>query len=266
MKLICLNLWGGKIYEPLMDFIKKHSKDTDVFCFQEVFKTTSNILESAGFRLNLYKEIAKILSHHQGYFAPSVDNYITGSFQPNFVDFNLSWGLAIFINKQSFSSNKNLKVISSRDFFVYRKRGSFNPKDLNTIPRNAQYITFTKNGKEFSVCNLHGIWLKEGKKDSSSRISQSIQINDFLDKQKGEKILCGDLNLSINTKSLEILEKNLRNLIREYHISTTRSIYFPGKDEKYADYIFVSNGINVEDFQVPNLNISDHLPMLLEFS
>lgn len=53
MKLICLNAWGGKIYQPLMDFIRKHTQDTDIFCFQEVFKTTTGISQRDGFRLNL---------------------------------------------------------------------------------------------------------------------------------------------------------------------------------------------------------------------
>ncbi len=37
MKLITLNTNGGRVFEPLMNFIKTHSSDTDIFCFQEVF-------------------------------------------------------------------------------------------------------------------------------------------------------------------------------------------------------------------------------------
>ncbi len=258
MKLISLNIWGGKKFKPLINFIKDNSKDTDIFCFQEIFDTDSNINESAGFRLNIYNDISRLLPNHHRYFASCVENYITGSFQPNFIDFNLSWGLAIFINKK-------LKVVSNGDFFVFKKSGTFNPKDLNSLPRNAQYLSFTKDNKKFTVCNLHGIWQSDGKKDSPSRISQSNKINKFLGKQKGEKILCGDLNLDINTQSIKILEKNMSNLIKNYNISTTRSKFFPGND-KFADYTFVSSGVNVIDFKVPNIDVSDHLPMILEFS
>ncbi len=257
MKLISLNTWGGKIYQPLMIFIKNHSRDTDIFCFQEVFNTTSGITGQTGFRLNLYEEIAKTLNSHQGYFAPCLDNYIAGSFQPNFIDFNLSWGLAIFINKK-------IVVNSCHDLFIYGTRDSFNPKDLNSLPRNIQYINFVSGNQKFTVCNVHGIWVKGGKGDTDSRIHQSEQIRQVLDKQPGKKILCGDFNLDINTQSIKILESNMINLIKEYRIATTRNRYFPG-EEKFADYTFVSSNINVINFQVPDVAISDHLPMILKF-
>lgn len=258
MKLISLNIWGGKKFKSLINFIKNHSKDTDIFCFQEVFDTNSNIKESAGFRLNIYNEISKILPNHHRYFASCIENYITGSFQPNFIDFNLSSGLAIFINK-------GLKVTSNGDFFIFKERGTFNPKDLNSLPKNAQYLSFTKGSRIFTICNLHGIWQSNGKKDSPSRILQSNKVKKFLDKQKGEKILCGDLNLDINTQSIKILETNMSNLIKDYDISTTRSSLFPGSNQ-FTDYTFVSSDVNVINFQVPNIDISDHLPMILEFS
>lgn len=258
MKLISLNCWGGKIYQPLMDFIKNHSSNTDIFCFQEVFKTTTDITQRDGFRLNLYEELCKILPKHQGYSAPCVENYIAGAFQGHFIDFNLSWGLSIFINKK-------FQVTSDGDLFVFRTKGSFNPKDLNTLPRNMQYITFTFQNKKFIVCNLHGIWKKGEKVDTLSRIRQSKQIKKILDQYKEEaKILCGDFNLNIDTKSLKNLEKDLINLIKEYKIPTTRSKLYT-KVDKFADYTLVSKNINVLDFQVPSIEISDHLPMILKF-
>lgn len=258
MKLISLNTWGGKKFNLLINFIKHNSSDTDIFCFQEVFDTTSRITQSLGYRLNLYAELSKILNNFQGYFVSTTDSYISGSFQPNFIDFDLSWGQAIFVNKK-------IKADSSGNFFVFGKKETFNPKDWNSFPRAVLYVTIKAKNKLFTVCNLHGIWIKGGKGDTHSRISQSKQINDFLEKRQGAKIFCGDLNLDINTKSIKILEKNMRNLIKEYNIPTTRSKLFPG-DEKFADYTFVSPEIEVKSFIVPDVKISDHLPMILQFS
>lgn len=258
MKLTSLNVWGGKRYKPLLSFIKKHSKDTDIFCFQEVFNTNSRLTESFGFRINLYEEITKALGGYQGYYAVTLDNYLMGSHQNNFTNYNLSAGLAIFVKKE-------LKIKSVGDLFIYRKKNDFDLGDSNTIPRNLQYLSFIENNKEYLICNFHGIWLKEGKEDSPSRLKQSKRINDFLDKQKGEKIVCGDFNLDINTESIKILEKNLRNLIKDYLIQSTRNKYFPGS-EQFADYAFVSPDVNITSFQVPNVEVSDHLPIILEFS
>lgn len=258
MRLISLNTWGGKIYKPLLEFIEKNLENTDIFCFQEVFSTTEDIHEDSGFRVNLYAEIAKKLDHHKGYFAPCLNNYLTGAFQPNFTNYPLTSGLAVFIKKE-------IKVISHGDFFIYKKRGGFNPRDLNSLPRNIQYLSLICRKEKFTICNFHGIWLKKDKKDNPARLKQSEKIKSFLDGVSGKKILCGDFNLDINTKSIKILENNLRNLIKEYSVKTTRNKHFPGR-EKFADYTFVSNDVSVENFTVPDINISDHLPMILEFS
>ena len=62
----------------------------------------------------------------------------------------------------------------------------------------------------------------------------------------------------------------MKNLIKEFQIELTRSSLSPfyGKPEfqKYADYAFTSKDIQIKNFQVPHLEISDHLPMILEFS
>jgi hypothetical protein len=39
MKLINLNTWAGKVKEPLNEFMKNKSAETDIFCFQEIFTT-----------------------------------------------------------------------------------------------------------------------------------------------------------------------------------------------------------------------------------
>lgn len=259
MKIISLNTWGGKIFKPLMDFIKENSTETDIFCFQEVFKTISSRKEVLRFRTNLYEEIGKILQNHNGYFVSSIDNYLTGSFQKNFTDYNLSSGLAIFIKKE-------LKIINHGDFFLYGHKKSYNLNDFNSMPKNAQFVIInTSEDEKLIICNMHGIWLRAGKKDSPSRIDQSEKLKNFLAKENGKKILCGDFNLEMNTKSIKILETNLRNLIKDCNIKTTRNKNYLGS-EKFADYIFISKDINVENFEVPRVEISDHLPMILEFS
>ncbi len=256
MKLISLNTWGGKIYEPLVNFIKKHSKDTDIFCFQEVFKTSTENSELGGHRISLYKDLSTLLPDFQGYFSPTQERYI---FYYGFVDFDLCYGLAIFIKK-------NIKILSHGDFFVFRKRNGLDPIDIpHTLPKNLQHLSFFYKKGRITICNYHGIWLPNSKSDSLSRIQQSQKIKHFLDNQKGEKILCGDFNLGLETQSTKIIESGMINLIKQYPVPTTRNKFFPG-DEKFADYIFVSNEIKVKSFEVPQIEISDHLPMILEFS
>ena len=81
----------------------------------------------------------------------------------------------------------------------------------------------------------------------------------------GPKIICGDFNLRPGTQSIEIIENDLTNLIRVYDIHDTRTSYYK-KSERYADYIFTSQGIAVHDFQVLNEEVSDHVALQLDFS
>lgn len=255
MKLICLNVWGGMRYAGLVKFIKQQSKDTDIFCFQEIFSTTSSVKKRSGYRTNLLEELSKILKYYQVFFAPIQDNYLMGSFQEHYTNFPLKTGQAIFVKK-------DLKVLQQGDFFVFRTRNSQIMGDTLSVPRNVIHLTIAGE-TPLTICNLHGIWTRD-KFDNPSRIKQSKMVLDFIKKQKGKSILCGDFNLNPNTKSIGMLGEQLKDLIKEFNIRTTRTKFYPGK-EKFADYTFVSRGIKVKDFRVPELEISDHLPMILEF-
>ena len=58
----------------------------------------------------------------------------------------------------------------------------------------------------------------------------------------------------------------MKNLIKEFSIKGTRTHHYKKTSERYADYILVSGGIKVKTFEVPEIIVSDHLPMILEFS
>jgi len=78
-------------------------------------------------------------------------------------------------------------------------------------------------------------------------------------------VLCGDFNLLPDTESLKRLEGiGLRNLIKEYGITSTRTSFYD-KPAKFADYALVSEGIEVKDFKILPDEVSDHSPMYLEF-
>ena len=56
----------------------------------------------------------------------------------------------------------------------------------------------------------------------------------------------------------------MRNLIKEYDITTTRTHYYQRK-EKYADYILVSPDVTVKQFSPVDTVVSDHMPLMVEF-
>jgi hypothetical protein len=247
MKLIDLNVECGVHLEPLLEFIKTQSADVDIFCFQEVFHkgiVKRWFLGSA--QPELFSEIVNILPHFNGYFFAPLENDVGG--------------LAIFI-KKSFVVNKVENTVLFREM---NKTTDENDEGYFAMGRNLQSIEYINEGKIYTLFNFHGMWTAKGKGDTPKRIEQSEKIKKIFNTAKGARILCGDLNLEPDTKSLAILNEGNRNLIKEYKITSTRSSSY-AKPSKLADYIIVSPEVKVIDFKVLKDEVSNHLPLLLEF-
>jgi endonuclease/exonuclease/phosphatase family metal-dependent hydrolase len=150
------------------------------------------------------------------------------------------------------------------EVFVHKHKGFVPIGDVGRHARNVQFVETVHNGKKLNILNFHGLWNGEGKRDSEDRILQSENIAGFLKTLSGDIVFCGDFNLLPDTQSIKIIEDaGMRNLVKEYGVTSTRSSFYT-KPEKFADYVFVSSGIEVADFAVMQDEVSDHLPLCLE--
>ena len=107
------------------------------------------------------------------------------------------------------------------------------------------------------------------KLDTAERLGQSQAVLEFLRGWEGETIVCGDLNRCPRRPASGAFERGLRNLIRECGITNTRSRLTPqfGTTEAqyFADYAFVSAGLAVRACSAPYMEVSDHLPVIVDF-
>lgn len=132
--------------------------------------------------------------------------------------------------------------------------------------RALQIAEFKLDKRTFQILNVHGIWTKN--KLGDKRTEQQCQFIVQAAKRKNiPTIITGDFNLTPNADSLKILNKNFKNLVSKYKIKSTRPTFEDSIDRgnQIVDYIFVSNDVSVTNFQVPEVAISDHLPLILEF-
>lgn len=246
MKLITLNIWGGILHEPLLSFIKEQSKTVDIFCFQEDFNNPPGIFSKVTTkkpRMQIHSEIEAILPEFNSYIHPVQDGE----------------------ESQSIFVRKTISINKVDEVFVYRWKNAMEGIDSSTYGVNLEYFQFIINNKHFTVCNLHGHWTPRFKGDSPARLEQSHNIKKFFDGVEGAKILCGDFNVSPNTQSMNILEENMRNLVKEYNVTSTRSSYYDKGVDKFADYILISPEVIVKDFKVLPEEVSDHLSLYFEF-
>jgi endonuclease/exonuclease/phosphatase family metal-dependent hydrolase len=240
MKLITLNIWGAQVREPFIEFIK-NNVDVDIFCFQEVYdKAASKLLSHyPTVSHDIFTELQSFLPQHQGFFRPVVEGV---------------YGVAIFIKKE-------IPVFEEGEIIIHKN--TQHSESTGHHSRNLQWIKFVLDQKPFAVINVHGLWNGLGKKDTPDRLVQSKNIKDLVDSIQGSKILCGDFNLRPDTESIKIIESGMKNLIEEYKVECTRTSLY-GKEEKFADYIFISPDIEVVDFKVLPDEVSDHAALFLE--
>lgn len=243
MKLISLNVWGGAVNKPLLEFLG-NNQDIDFFLFQEMHHnaTEKTNWDNRG-NPNLFEDIKKVLPEHNGYFAPAQDD---------------EYGLAGFVKKE-------IKILENGDIFIHRHKDAMNDMDGTNLGRNLQYFKIDAP-KPYALLNFHGLWTGQGKKDTEDRIKQSKRIVEFTQSISGDFILAGDFNLLPDTESIRILESmGVRNLITDYGITNTRTSYYTKTADKFADYVFTTSGLVVKDFKVLPDEVSDHAAMYLEF-
>jgi endonuclease/exonuclease/phosphatase family metal-dependent hydrolase len=253
MKLICLNIWGGLAgRDKLLGFLSAH-RDADVLCLQEVWSARYQGLDGASagghpldqdaIMVKGKQEIAAVLDGHASYFHP---NHLS------------DYGLMTLVSER-------LAVVESGDVFVHRERGFIPEGDIGHHARNVQFVTLATPRGWISVMNFHGLWNGQGKRDSADRLAQSRRILDFLATRREPFVLCGDFNLAPDTESLKMLEAaGLRNLVVEFGVTSTRTSLYT-RPERFADYVFVSRGVDVRAFRVLPDEVSDHAPLMLEF-
>jgi endonuclease/exonuclease/phosphatase family metal-dependent hydrolase len=230
MKIIYLNAWNGELRTALVDFISQQSKDTDIFCFQEFSEDIKAVSD-------------KILS-----------NYTSFSIYKDL----LHDGVSVF--EQTIYVRKNLNVISHGTLLDDQLDGGL-----------AVYVKLMINDKSLYICNAHGISKPIEKQDTMGRLKQSNDLIGFFQDKAGAKIIGGDFNLLPITESIQMFEKNwYRNLVKEFNTETTRNHFawdrYPDNKQYFADYIFISKDITLNRFEVSANEISDHLPLILEFT
>jgi hypothetical protein len=224
MRIIFLNTFHGKVRDGISQFLKDQSLLTDIFCFQEFFE-------------DMDKLYASIL--------------------PNFQPISVSKEINLDSYRQTTLINKGLKIKEWSVFF---------PKDPNK--GLGIFTRIEREGQNINIVNLHGQPKPGDKLDNPERLAQSQQILDHINKLTGLKIIGGDFNLFPETQSINLFEKaGFRNLIKDYSIHTTRNRLawepYPDNPQLFSDYVFVSPEIRVKEFTVPDIEISDHLPMIL---
>lgn len=236
---------GGKVREPLLEFLQAEAPHTDIFCLQETWRQNN----AADGHRDLLAVLKETLPNFSLFFAPMLLDL-------NFLDKqHVDLGQAMLVRN-------SIKVIDCGQTTINPGSGP-EPEWTPGMRREMQFSKIEIASQTVNIFNMHGIsrWPKT---DSWEREAQSWLARNFMDKFTGPKILCGDFNLQPDTKSVATLKEGMRSLTDDYGVKTTRGRYRKF-DDHVSDYMIVSSEIKVLGFQVPDIIISDHLPLILDF-
>jgi endonuclease/exonuclease/phosphatase family metal-dependent hydrolase len=242
LTLISLNIWGGSVLPQLLKFISDH-QNVDIFCLQEVYHNARERIstDDAPVCLNIHERIGDILHNHAAYFKPVVDGI---------------YGLSMFIKKDLLIEKEGHHAIHTNPAYIGRGP---------THSRILQWASVQHDNNRYAIVNVHGLWNGKGKNDSPERLVQSHNIRKCIETLETPLVVCGDFNLNPTTQSLALIQDGMQNLITQHNVTSTRSSLYT-KPEKFADYILTSKDIGVSKFKVMSDEVSDHLPLFLEFN
>ncbi len=265
MKLLSLNVAVFETNnESLLKFLSK--QDLDILCLQEVAEKIDASANPDFISKRYIDKATKNLKY--SFFGPTwhmKDFHLKNFHQKESFDFDFGG----YLKTGNYLRTK-FKIIKKGNVYVLRN-SPIRVTDWSKWPKSqvkaAQVVDLEfPNSKKLRVINYHGIWTRE-KIGNASTLKACRQILNLTKEVKYPTIIAGDFNLFPDTPSMKVFYKDFISLVDTHNISTTRpkSNELNHLERNIVDYILVSKDIKVNSFAVISSDVSDHLPLLLDF-
>lgn len=244
IKIISLNIWRGELLDNAVDFFKK--EDPDILILQEVYD---------GKNPGLPKDYRAF-----EYLKETFPEY-TAVFGAQFCDItkygNIEEGNAIY--------SKFPILVSERTFFDI-PYSTFNNRAKTHFEDNPQSLLHAEvglNGGKLNVFNVHGIWGLDG----NDNVRRHGMVDLILEKIEGSEnvVLAGDFNMNPNTEAIGKLKEAVKSVFGNSLKSTfnMKRKTEGGYATAAVDMMFVSPNIRIIDKKNPDVDVSDHLPLVV---
>jgi endonuclease/exonuclease/phosphatase family metal-dependent hydrolase len=244
VKILSLNTWHSILLNDILDFLRQ--EDADILLLQEVYDGKDSDLEPKYRTFDIVKEQ---LNYPATDFASAVID--------NADKIKVRQGNAIF---------SKFPITSQKVTFFnepYSEDYAGTPETYPTCPRNLQHVVLETPIGEVNVFNLQGVWDLDGDNYSERRQKMSQVIIDNV-KNKPNVLLAGDTNAKPTNKAMRNIEQHLNSVFGN-DLKTTfnmRRKDNPGYATAAVDLMYVSPNIEVLDRKCPDVDISDHLPIM----
>lgn len=249
IKFVCVNVWnGGKLWEPLVAWLRQ--ENPDILAIQEAeFNPNPNAPP--------WEQTVPSLQTQLGFpYAAKAPAFMNTYHRKNFEK-----GNAILSRFPITRQRVTFFELPYRSVDDAEMAGEF----CLTIPRNIQQAVVQVGEKMVNVFNLQGIWGYDGK-DSPRRLAMSEKILHTLGGNKNV-ILCGDFNVDEKSECMRRIAAQYTDIFSGERTNSfnMRQKTDPGYGTAVVDFIFVSRDLTVASHSSPDVDISDHLPLMVEF-
>ncbi len=245
IKIIQINIYKGRYLDSLVDFLK--AENPDFITMQEVTEGSFNL--SQGFGGNIF-DLLKDRLGMQGVY-----------------NFDLICDDGAKMGNAVLGKHKLLEsfVLTLRNGRVYGRDEFAKLTRFETIPRHLIDVVFKLGDTNLHVASWHGAWTAPPA-DTKETFRQSTLVYKYLKALEGPFILGGDLNAIIGSKTVDIIGKVANNLMLDSpaDMTTNPKVHKIAPLGFLIDYIFVSSEFKVKSLRVPQVTVSDHLPVVAE--
>lgn len=249
MKIVTLNLWnGGRLFEDAQKFLL--DQHADMYFLQEVYNGINATFEK---RLRTATLLQETFPEFSAYFAPAYcDTRETEG--------NIDEGQLLL---------SRYPLLETENMFVDIPYGLYNQEmmtDFSHFPANIQKAAIEIDSKRITLLNVHGPVNLNGTEDDERRAHmREIILNNITE----YTIVAGDFNIRPNTETVRALEKKLTNVFRgeletSFNVKRKDLTKNAGYAHAVVDMVFVTPAIKVTTKVHPIVDVSDHLPLVVE--
>jgi len=250
MKLIQINAYEGRLDATLRKFLA--NEQPDLVTAQEIFNSENDVPVPYGM-FNLGSRLRDTLNLKFAYFSPRYSVDVAGE--------EMIYGNLI-LSRWPFSRTETTPIFGEPYWHV--KIG--NP--INNVAIILQTVKIATPSGELALANYHGYVTKTatgylGSSESTSCMEKvAKKFNDFADLPL---IFSGDFNVAAESESMRVFDGKFRDLTAENNIAKTLSPAHWWNGPAACDHILVNSRIEVKSFAMPEVLVSDHFPLVMEF-
>lgn len=245
LKVIQVNIYKGKYLSPLVEFLKK--EDPDFVLMQEVASGEMSFFEDKN--VNVFDVLCEKLGM-KGVFK----NDALLASDPSSLHGNAVLSKYPIVKSDHVVLKEGAPI--SDEQFV-------DPAFFPDFPRGMVDASIDLNGRIIHVLSVHGAWTAPPT-DTPETLRQARLISDHLKSLKEPFIMGGDLNTTPDKKVIKIISENAKNLMTDSAVKQTThpAIHKIAPRGLLVDYIFVSGEFKKISVEVPEIIVSDHLPVV----